>query len=139
MHKRNCHIEHHQLNGVNKMRKEYIRINKHHRHVLVGSSWLMEQASIGKEHCGAEEDRMIDLIDKGPFYEEESSSDDICWIEFIYKILDEKEAFVIEEYIWNSKTFEEIGNALGVTRQRAHQIFHSSLEKMKNHFESKGV
>ena len=56
---------------------------------------------------------------------------DFDYHEVLSTYLSEKEALTIELYISEGKTFQEIGDVLLCSRQYAHQLYKSSLEKLR--------
>jgi len=81
--------------------------------------------------CGSynAEDEMIDRIDKQnsnviPFPPQFSLVD---WLE---QMLTEKENKIVYSFVWLGKSFSEIGEEMGYTRQRCWQIYKGSLKKV---------
>jgi len=55
----------------------------------------------------------------------------------IDSVLREREADIVKSRIFLKKTFQEIGDEYKISRQRAHQLYNDSIDKMKEYFLSR--
>lgn len=60
-------------------------------------------------------------------------------LDTLYDALNERETFVIHERFFSERTLDEIGQELGLTRERIRQIESSALKKMKHRVRSRAV
>lgn len=60
-------------------------------------------------------------------------------LDTLYDSLNEREMFVIHERFFSERTLDEIGQEIGVTRERVRQIEASGLKKMNRRDKSNGV
>jgi DNA-directed RNA polymerase sigma subunit (sigma70/sigma32) len=49
----------------------------------------------------------------------------------ILKILQRKEAEIVESILYDGETFEATGISMGLSKQRVHQIYKATIEKLK--------
>lgn len=61
---------------------------------------------------------------------EEKSYEQTKYISRLLDFLPKKQQSVIKKYFYESKTLEEIGKEMNMTRQRAHQIKNEALKKL---------
>ena len=48
-------------------------------------------------------------------------------------LLEDLEKKIVYYYLWDGLSFHRIGKVFGFTKQRAHQIYHSAINKLKEH------
>lgn len=95
------------------------------RYIPVGiDTWKLEV------NLKSPEDDYINKID-GLIREEERPSG----IEMISS-LSEIEKKIVYYYLWEGLSFFKIGKALGFTKQRAHQIYHSAIKNLKENIKN---
>ncbi len=90
------------------------------RYIPVGiDTWKLEGSLTSPE------DSYIAILDGHPNGKEMPSG-----IEIISS-LPEIENKIVYYYLWEGISFSKIGKMLGFTKQRAHQIYHSAIHKLK--------
>jgi RNA polymerase sigma factor (sigma-70 family) len=52
-------------------------------------------------------------------------------MKFLMGLLDERERYILRRRYWDGKNFREVGNELGISKQRAHVLEHRGLKKMR--------
>jgi len=52
--------------------------------------------------------------------------------------LKDREQLIIKRYFYDNKTLQEIGDELGISRQRTHLIYHQALDKLKKILQKRG-
>ena len=78
------------------------------------------------------EDKMIAKID-GELIREQPTFD---YHEVLEAYLPEDAAEVVDMHIGQGKTFQEIGDHLGTSRQYANQVYHKALEALRPHLQN---
>ncbi len=94
------------------------------RYFPVGiDTWKLEGELINPE------DELIERLDarnKKAILPPETKSG-IEWLD----LLDELEKKVVYYYLWDGLSFQKIGKVFNFTKQRAHQIYHSAINKLR--------
>ena len=94
------------------------------RYFPVGSdNWKLEKETISPEEAWIE---ALDGRNKKAIQKPEEKSG-IEWLD----LLEDLEKKVVYYYLWDGLSFHRIGKVFGFTKQRAHQIYHSAINKLK--------
>ena len=78
-------------------------------------------------HSERDEDKIIDMLDG--YCEKDTSSFDAYEA---LSCLNEKEAKIVELILFDGRTYISVGNELGLSKQRIHQIYNIALKKLKD-------
>lgn len=96
------------------------------RYFPVGTDdWKLERQIPSPEDSWIEH---LDGLNKKAIQRPEEKSG-IEWLD----LLEDLEKKVVYYYLWDGLSFHRIGKVFGFTKQRAHQIYHSAINKLKEH------
>tara|TARA_R110002095_G_scaffold196753_1_gene175703 strand:+ start:285 stop:806 length:522 start_codon:yes stop_codon:yes gene_type:complete len=75
------------------------------------------------------EDELIERIDNGSAKASPHGRNNL--INFIEKVMDEREYAIVYGYVWQGKSMATIGEELGYTRVRIWQVYKLAIEKLR--------
>jgi len=110
-------------NNNKRIRKERYRKFKDDWRYVGCDTWRLDKVS---GHYSPE-DQWIDSIDNENII---TFPPQIALVDWIADVLEEREAKIINDFVWEGRSMDEIGKELGYTRQRIWQLYKQGLARI---------
>jgi DNA-directed RNA polymerase specialized sigma subunit len=81
------------------------------------------------------EDEWIDAIDGNT---EEAAPFPFCAVDLIDRVLSKREARIVYQVLWDGKSLSHIGEEMGISKQRVHQLYNRALQNLKEELTQTG-